>query len=177
MDAALTGLIGTGIGAGAGIVGSAMTAWYQSRVERERTRAARADELTRAERQALQGLVKLIATGTQAISWLAWSVAEEPPDLARLEADKYDINMRKLLPRLVEAQVAAAGVSKHSYERIDPLVRQLYNLDREVGTALVGYKRGEPDAIARIAAARNAANSFLDHTVNEVRALLTPSAD
>ena len=71
MDAALAGLIGTGIGAIAGFVGSAMTARHQSQVERERIRAARVDELTRAERRAVQDLVKLIATGTQHISWLA----------------------------------------------------------------------------------------------------------
>ena len=103
-------------------------------------------------------------------------MAEEPPDRARLEADKYQVSMRELLPRLVAAQVAAAGLSK-TYERIDPLVHELYDLDSEVGTALVSYKRGEADAIAQVAAAKNAANSFLDHTVNEVRALLAPGAD
>jgi hypothetical protein len=56
-------------------------------------------------------------------------------------------------------------------------VQALYDLDSEVGTALVSYERGEADAIARVAAAKNAANSFLDHTVNEVRKLLAPGAD
>jgi hypothetical protein len=177
MDAALTGLIGTGIGAVAGILGSTMTERHQSRTERERTRAARADELTRAARQALLDLVQLIAAGTHAISWLAWSVAEQPPDQVLLEADKYNASMRELFPILVKAQVAAASLSKNSYERIDPLVDQLFDLDREVGTALEAFKRGEPDANARIAAARNAAATLDDHMLNEARSLLATGAD
>lgn len=85
--------------------------------------------------------------------------------------------MRELLPRLVAAQVAAASLSRQSYQRIDPLVRELIRLDLEVGTALVGYEQGQPDAMQRIAAANQAAISFSEHTVNEVRSLLTTSAD
>lgn len=173
MDAGLAGLIGTGVGAVAGIVGSATTELFKSRTEREKTLVARADERIRSERQALLDLVKLIATGTQAISWLAWSVAEQPQELALLEADKYDACMRELLPRVVEAHVAAAGLSK-SYERTDPLVQRLYELDRKIGDALVGYKRGDPHAVAEIAESRVDANSFLDQTVRAVRFLLAP---
>lgn len=176
MDAALAGLIGTGVGAVAGIVGSVSTERYKSRAERVRRREDRSDAHTRAERQALLDLVKLIATGTQAISWLAWSVAEQPHDLALLEADRYDSCMRELLPSVVKAQVAAAGISK-AYERTDSLVQTLYSLDRQVGDALVVYKRAEPDAIPQIAAARESANSFLKHTVNEVRSLLASVAE
>jgi hypothetical protein len=177
MDAALAGLIGTGIGAIAGIVGSTLAARHQITIERERARAARMDELIKAERQALLDLTQLLATGTQAIAWLAWAAIAQPADLMRREIETYDARMRELLPRLLASEAAAASLSDHAFERIDPLVRELISLDTKVGTAAAGFDDNADEARQRIAAVKKAAVDLSERSVDEVRALLRGPAN
>jgi hypothetical protein len=174
MDAALAGLLGTAIGALAGIVGSLLSSRHQVRLERQRIDAARRDELTRAARQSLLDLVQLVATGTQAIAWVTWAVEYQPAEGALAEARRYEDSMRELLPRLVSAQVAVASLSgPTTYERLDPLVRTLINLDARVGTALVGHEQGDATSTAELLALRDETTAFERRTVTVVRAILS----
>jgi hypothetical protein len=177
VDAALAGLLGTAIGAVAGIVGSLIASGHQVRIERERVAAARYDELNREARQSLLDLVQLVATGTQAIAWVTWAVESQRRDDSVAEAHRYEETMRALLPRLVSAQVAVASLSDVStYERLDPLVRRLVNLDARVGTALVGYEQGVDEAAAELAGLRDETSAFELRTIEVVRAILSGSA-
>ncbi|MBC9821038.1 hypothetical protein [Terrabacter sp. MAHUQ-38] len=174
MDAALAGLLGTAIGAVAGIAGSLLSSRHQMRLERERIDAARHDELTRAARQSLLDLVQLVATGTQAIAWVTWAVECRPVEESLVEARRYEDSMRELLPRLVSAQVAVASLSAPAtYERLDPLVRTLVHLDARVGTALVGHEQGDATSTAELLALRDETTAFEQHTVAVVRAILS----
>lgn len=171
-DAALAGLIGAGIGAITGVASSSLAAWHQTRLERERARAARADELSRAERDAMLDLMRLLATATHAIEWLAWAATAEIQDVFRQEMDAYNTRMRELLPQLVAAEVAAASLSDDAFERIDPLINDLLALDQEVGTAGAQFEIRPADAVGRIAAVKQPANDLAHRSVHEVRALL-----
>ena len=173
MDAALAGLLGTAVGAVAGIVGSLLSSRHQVRLERERVDAARHDEVARAARQSLLDLVQVVATGTQAIAWVTWAVECRSTEESLVEARRYEDTMRELLPRLVSAQVAVASLSAPAtYERLDPLVRTLVNLDVRVGTALVAHERGDAGSAAELSALRDETTDFERRTVTVVRALL-----
>jgi hypothetical protein len=174
VDAALAGLLGTAIGAVAGIVGSLIASGHQVRIERERVAAARRDELTRAARQSLLDLVQLVATGTQAIAWVTWAVGSQPREQSLAEARRYEETMRALLPRLVAAQVAVASLSDvATYQRLDPIVRGLVHLDVRVGTALVGHEQGSAGAVAELGALRDETTEFERRTVDTVRSMLS----
>jgi hypothetical protein len=65
--------------------------------------------------------------------------------------------MRELLPQMMSAQAAAAGLSDDAFERIDPLVEELFTLDATVGTAAAGFDQDNEEARRRIAATRTPA--------------------
>jgi hypothetical protein len=176
MDATVAGLVGTGIGAAAGIVGSALTARHQRLLERERLRSARIDELARAERQALLELLQLLATGTQAAAWLAWAATADSSARLGEEIATYDARMRELLPRLLAAEAAAASLSEEAFDRIDPLVRELISLDTAVGTIAATFQTDPDEAARGLAAAKPRAVALSERSVDEVRTLLRGSA-
>lgn len=182
MDATSAGLLGTAIGAVAGLAGSALTAWHQRSTERERLRAARTDEMVKAERQALLDLMKLLASGTQAIAWLAWAASVQPAEALRREIESYDARMRELLPQLLAAEAAGASLSDQAFERIDPLVRELTILDARVATAAAEFEAdadGDGDADdsrQRLATAKDQAIDLSDRSVEAVRAILRSAA-
>jgi hypothetical protein len=176
MDATLAGLVGTAIGAIAGIAGSALTARHQRLLERDRVRSARMDELIKAERQALLELTQLLAIGTQAIAWLAWAATAESTERLREEIGTYDARMRDLLPKLLASEVAAASLSDESFRRIDPLVRELISLDTVVGTAAAGFEENVDEATRSLAGAKQRAVDLSERSVDEVRTLLRGAA-
>ena len=177
VDAAVAGLIGTAIGALAGVIGSLVTGRQQYRAERARLRAGRLDELVKAERQALLHLTELQAAGAHEINWLAWAAMLRPDDVFRQAINSYDLRMHALLPRLLAAEAAAAGLSTEAFDRIGPLVDELQYLDGEVGTAAAGFDEDQDEARRRVAAFREQAISLADRTVVEVRALLRVSVE
>jgi hypothetical protein len=172
MDAAIAGLIGAGLGAVASTTASMMATFQQTRSERERVRAARADEALRAEREALVRLCELLATGTQAVAWLGWAAKVQPPQVLQQEMQTYDKRMRELIPRLLAAEVAAASLSDDAFDRVDPLVRDLIALDTRVGTAAAAFDKDGREATQRLAEAKDAANELSDRSITQVRALL-----
>lgn len=176
MDATLAGLVGTAIGAVAGIAGSALTAHHQRQLERDRARSARMDELIKAERQALLELTQLLATGTQAIAWLAWAATVQSTELLREEIASYDRRMRELLPTLLASEAAAASLSDEAFERIDPLVRELITLDTVVWTAPAGFDDNPAEAKRRLTEAKPRAVELSERSVDEACSLLRGAA-
>jgi hypothetical protein len=172
MDAAVAGLIGAAIGALAGVIGSTLTAWQQNRAERERRQAARLDEFLKAERQALLNLAELVATGTQAMLWLAWAAVHKSSTEAQEEIDSYEARMRELLPRLLAAEAEAGSVSDDAFGRVNPLVDRLTVLDTEIGTAAAGFPENEDDARRQIAATKEKVLNLMSQTLTEIRTIL-----
>jgi len=125
------------VGSLTGLAGSVLTPWIQRRGEEAKWKQARADELWREERRALLELTTLLAEGCQAAAWVGWAASSKPLEALRHDLAEYDRRMRALLPRLMAAQAAAAGVSEGVFHRIDPLVMQLTALDLAIGNASV----------------------------------------
>jgi hypothetical protein len=90
MDAALAGLLGTAVGAVVGLLGSVIRGWQEERADHRRAQHARTDEVTKQQRQSLLELVRLIATGVQAVSWVAWAVNTLPDQRVYSELVEYD---------------------------------------------------------------------------------------
>jgi hypothetical protein len=137
MDATVASLLGTSIGALAGLLGGFAAGVQQRSAERERWRQSRRDAVADSEREALLEVTALLAEGTQAASWLAWAATVKTATEMRAEVAEYDQRMRGLLPKLVSAEATASGLSDETFDRIDPLVQRLMVLDSRLGNAYV----------------------------------------
>jgi hypothetical protein len=169
MDAAIAGLIGASIGALAGVVAGVIGGWQQRLAEAQRWRQGRADEIWRTERQSLIDLTTLIATGCQAMAWVAWSASAKPLEGARIEAALYDDRMRDLLPRIFSAQAAASGLSDQTYETIQAIIARLIELDTELGTECAKLETSPEATLPKIAAYEARALSLSREVVETVR--------
>jgi hypothetical protein len=134
MSAAVIGLIGGVTGAIAGLLGGMIAGWQQRLAEAQRWRQGRADEIWKEERQSLLDLTTLIAIGSQAMAWLAWSAATKPLEAVKEEAERYDDRMVDILPKIFSAQAAASALSDRTYETIQALVDHMIELDTFLGT-------------------------------------------
>jgi len=161
----------------AGLLGSALTAWYQLRAERQRTAIARHEEMVKTGRQALMELTQLSTSGTQAIAWLGWSVEVQTHADVQREVERYDTRIRELLPQLLAAEAAAASSSDEAFEQLDPLVNDLIVLDTKVGTAAAGLESDWTSAAKQLSNARSAAVDIQQRTIQIVRSLLRPEFD
>jgi hypothetical protein len=172
MDAVLAGLLGTAIGALAGILGSVIMAWQQNRAEKERLQAARFDEFVQSQRQALFDLSGLVANGAQAILWLCWAAEAKPSHRVRQEIEKYEERTYELWPKLATARAAAGVMTDEAFERIRQLVRELEVLDLDISRAAVRFDDDEKTARLRMLECRPTALQLSDQTVNEITAVL-----
>jgi hypothetical protein len=169
MDAAIAGLLGASTGAVAGLGAGVIGGWQQRIAEAQRWRQGRADEIWRAERQSLIDLTTLIATGCQAMAWIAWSASVKPLTGARTEADLYDDRMRDLLPRIFSAQAAASGLSDQTYETIQAIIARLIELDTELSTECVKLESSPETTLPKIAAFEPRALGLAREVVETVR--------
>lgn len=172
MDAAVAGLLGAMVGSLTGLAGSLLTPRLQRRTEEAKWKQARADELWREERRALLELTTLLAEGCQAVSWVGWAASVKPIEALRADLTEYDERMRALLPKLMSAQAAAAGVSEGVFDRIDPMVTHLYHLDVAIGDASVQLD-GDPEASRRgLREIQEPANELSRQVVRQVSSYL-----
>jgi hypothetical protein len=172
MDAAVAGLLGAFVGALAGVIGAALTAWQQNRAERERRRAAQLDEFVKSQRQALLHLGELVAIGSQAMLWAAWAARTKSSTEVRQDIDTYETRMFELLPKLLAAQAEAGSVSDDAYQRVNPLVDQLTELDTRIGTAASRLDDNEDLARGAIAETKRDVDSLMHRTLDEIRTVL-----
>lgn len=136
MDAALAGLLGTAVGAIAGVAGGFVTGWQQRRGDAARWRQQRADEVWKDGRRSLLELTNHLAEGSQAAVWLCWAARHGTVEAVKAEATEYDARMRTILPLLFTAQAAVSGLSKEGVSVMDSLVREFTALDDSLGSAI-----------------------------------------
>ena len=177
MDAALAGLLGTSVGAATGLIGGVLTASHQRKAEMQRWKQARADELWKDERGALQALTALLAKGAHEVTFVSWSASNKPVDLVRADARNYDIRIRELLPEIFSAQASASGLSDDAFDEIEPLIRQLLDLDGFAGQAIVGMDSNPDAALRELAACLEPARELERQIVDRVRSVLRVDRD
>ena len=169
MDAALVGLIGAIAGAVAGLGASVIAGWQQRLGEAQRWRQGRADEIWRTERQSLIDLTTLIATGCQAMAWIAWSASVNPVESVVTEGNIYNNRMRELLPQIFSAQAAASGLNDQTYETIQSIIARLIDLDTKLGTECTKLESAAETVLPEIASFEAEALLLARETVETVR--------
>jgi hypothetical protein len=172
MDAALAGLLGTSVGAVAGVLGGFVTGRQQQKNELMRWRQQRDDDVWKEERRSLLELTNLLAEASQAVVWLAWAATVKSVEAVKADANEYDGRMRAILPRLFSAQAAASGLSEQAFAQIDPLVQELLTLDTALGEASVRLGFEPEEAVREMRNAYHPAVGLTRRIVLRVRAEL-----
>jgi hypothetical protein len=145
-------ILGALIGAISGLSIALLTGWRQSRLEYQKWLRAREDdqrkwlqekedEKQKEIRLAVVELTKKMAIALQAMEWFTWKVKKTPDSLTEEDISAYDEEMKAHLPEIVSSHILVAALSKTKYERLDPLVTELYQLDNQIAQASLMLKK------------------------------------
>jgi hypothetical protein len=172
MDAALAGLLGTAVGAAAGIVGTALSVRHQRLLEAERARTAQEGELLRLEREALLDLAKRFAAALNTVLYLTWYAWKIPERVTAQALVDYEETMKELLGSLLGSHIGASSMSGRAFATIDPLIQQLYELDERIALEIGHYDDEPDDARNRIGSLHEAARRLERQSVDDLRSML-----
>jgi hypothetical protein len=145
MDAAVAGLIGAVIGAGLSLMGTLVSGWQESKLERAKWLRAREDQAIKDLRIAVADLARRLAAGVHSIEWLTWPAKYQSDDLTVDQLDDkiraYNQEVHGLFSELTGCLVVIAALDRQVYEQMRSLVQAFSSLDADV--AMAASARGE----------------------------------
>ena len=136
------------IGALAGVLGAFVTAREQRRLDLLRFGHERRTAAEKEKRLAMAELARTLSAVLQAMNWFTWEADNRPQRVTPEWIDRYDADMKRLLPELMAAISVVAALSERAYRAFDPLVSEAFDLDVRIGTAASGLT-GEPERATR----------------------------
>lgn len=169
-------LLGAIFAGSVAIVLALFNSWRQSALEYKKWRLARQDAQSGQLRNAVAELVKKIAIGNQAISWLTWTATYESASFTENNLAAYDKRMNDLFPEIVSSRVILAALSGELHRRLSPLVTALYHLDVKVAEAGKLFKASDPQGLTMFAEIYAATLTFDEKLLIESTGLLTDCA-
>ncbi len=162
MSEALVALSGAAIGSVTGLLGAFITARQQQRLEALKFTAERRAEAETQRRLAIADLARTLSRVIQLMSWFTWEAEHRPLRISSEWVDRYDSEMKPLLPELMSAVSIVAALSEPTYRVFDPLVTKAFKLDGQIGTA-ASTLGDDPDGTrTKIAEMLGPVNSLFD---------------
>ncbi len=168
---AIPSVMGTIVGAMVAFVGVLFAGWRQARLERDKWERAQSDEWDKETRLALAELTRGLAAGVHAIAWCTWKAKYEPDEMKNVDFAKYDKEIKGLFPTIVGARVVLAGLDSKTHEKMAPLIKKLYKLDKELAQASVLFRKSRQEGINRLVTCYSNSNKFdkeILQTVTEI---------
>jgi hypothetical protein len=132
---ALLALSAAAIGAGAGLLGAFITAREQRRLDVFRFGHERRTDAEKEKRLAVADLARILSAVLQTMSWFTWEADNRPFRVTPAWVDRYDAEMKTLLPDLMASISVVAALSERTYRAFDPLVSEAFDLDAQIGKA------------------------------------------
>lgn len=177
-------LIAAALAALVAIMNTFLTAWRQSRLEREKWQRARDDEMRKWDlvrqdeaakgiRIALADLARLLASGAQAVSWLTWNGAYAADIITEKDFATYNETMKLLFPQIVGAHLLLVALDTTTDATIKPLVHELYLLDEDVAKAGVLFIKSPTAGTEALAACYTACNNYFNSLHDRFKNLLS----
>ncbi len=152
--------------------------WLQVREDEERKwLQVREDEERKEIRLAIVELTKNLAIGLQAMEWLTWKAQETPDSLTEEDILIFDKEMKAQLPEIVSSHVLVAALSKSKYDRLTPLVNEVYKLDVQVAQASLLWKKSPQESIQPLADLHTSCLKFHRKLEQEVTGIISFSSE
>jgi hypothetical protein len=115
---------------------------------------------------------------SHAISWITWYAKHAPPSVDSEMARSYEQDNHAAIPKLQGALAVVASLSFPVYEQLQPLVHELFVLDKHVSTAVVRLPDDRDGAIAALAECLEDVNKLQDRLPAELsRVMKVPLPD
>lgn len=134
MDAVI-GLVGALIGAGTALAATFITGRRESRdAQQKEVRLAAAEH------------VKGLGLASHSVEWLTWKAKFAPCEFSIDNIRLYEQEIHALLGPLVGSLAVIAALDVATYNRLQVLTDELYELDRQVGEIAAGYQQ-QPEQV------------------------------
>ena len=157
---AMPSIIGTLVGAIAAFGGVLFAGGRQASLERDKWERSKRDEWDRETRLAVAELTRNLAAGVHAIAWCTWTAKYEPDEMRNEHFGKYDKEIKGLFPAIVGARVVLAILNRELHEKMTPLIKKLYTLDKELAQASVLFRKVRSEGIEKLAICYGNSNEF-----------------
>ncbi len=168
MNEGILGLTVALIGLIAGLLGAYVAGRQQIRLEQQKWRAARQDELDKEKRLAVAELCRTLVTMVQAGQGLAWYATHQPSYINDERAKEYERITEQLWPEIASSRVIVAALDSDIYASINPLFLKTTRLDERMYIALIQLENSRDESIKAMAELFPEFSSFwgeLDQTV------------
>jgi len=184
LDKETATLVAAAIAATAALTNTVISAWRQSRLEERKWQRTRSDELDKWKQQrqddadaslrsAIASLGQQLAACIQAISWFTWKAEKAPDSLVPAEIEKYDVDMKALLPPLVGAHLLVVALDPTKDTAIKPLVKTAYVLDARTALAATKLVDSRKEALADLRKCYADSEEFLETLHQQFAGILT----
>jgi hypothetical protein len=140
-------------------------------LERLRNTFSRRDETLRSTRMAVAQVASKLAATSHAICWVTWPARYCPEDLTQQRLEDYDKEINGILADLMAARVVLAGWDPTSHAALDDLVRDLEDLDADVGEAKAKFNSARADSLRALTSIHEEAENFDDRVLDTVTQL------
>lgn len=136
--------------------------WKRARSdELDRWKQQRQDDAAASLRTAIASLGQQLAACVQSISWFTWKAEKAPDSLTPEEIEKYDADMKALLPPLVGGHLLVVALDPAKDADIKPLVAWVYVLDARTALAATKLDDSRKDALDELRECYAESNEFL----------------
>jgi hypothetical protein len=162
MSPTVAALLGSLIGAFAAIAGSVITNVVALKNERRRQASAArtlyVQDLRTRSGAAFAELFKVV----QEIEWITWYGDNDPKAIDAERIRAYEDKVNEAYGRLLGAIAMTASLSLSVYEQINPILSQLYEMEKRVGSAIRKMASNRPAAVAELRQCKMEAEAMRD---------------
>ena len=157
MSEALVALGAALIGATAGLGGAYVQGRQQRRLDEVRLAEQRRVARDERERLAVADLARSLSRVLQLMNWFTWEAEHRPARVNQEWVDRYDAEMKALLPEVMGHIATVAALSAAIFRAFDPLVSDAIDLDARIGVAASGVADDADGARAAIGMSKDPA--------------------
>jgi hypothetical protein len=128
----------------AGIVSGVLAARWQSKIEAAKWKRQKRDTFESELLNNVKEFTISIASALHSMCWLCWLAEYGPERLSGRNIKLYDKEMHVMLPKIAGISAVIAGMDYQVYEKIMPVVTDIYRLDSAIGRAGLEYQECQP---------------------------------
>ncbi len=161
-------LIAALVAAFASVFGVIYATWSQSNLEEKKWFQARQDEANKNQRLAVADLAGKMGKAVQQMEWITWMANNEPENFSVADVKTYNKEINELFSEISASHLIIAALNKSAYDKVTPLVYELYGLDTKIALSGAKYKKSKQDGLAELQNLKGAANGYAEKLQKEM---------
>jgi hypothetical protein len=144
----------------------------KSSLEYQKWVRGRSDDLAKEARLAVADLTRNLGAAIHAMSWLTWSAKYRANSLAPRDILRYDREIHLIFPAISGSLAIVSALSASLYGKMQPIVEDVFELDREIAIAGIDFAGGTDSGIDRLSDCHERVNSFYRYLNEKVADIL-----